>query len=195
MAFTENLMSVLTFKKDGMGKLANDTGATVPAILIVLLQSLIGSLPVLNLYLKATTDAQKTIYAGSLITAFFLTLLIFFVLSGIMAFVLRGFGGTATMIQSLRVYGFTSVFGLIGSILDLTLSVVSPSTNLGFSLSFLLGLVGLVAFIIALTSFSGLGIGSAIFAVIIAYIIALIIAFVLVFILIILLVAIIVAAL
>lgn len=194
MGFVENLTSVLTFNKDGMGELANDDGATVPAILIALLGSILSSIPLLLDYFNSDA-AGKEVVLAALIFAFSIQFLILFILAGIMGFTLRGFGGSATLIQSLRVYGFALVWGLIGGVLDTVLDFVnfSAQDSFGFSLGFLLGLVGLVAFIVGLTSFSGLGIGSAFFAVIIAYIIAVILVVIIAFILGLLLIAVIVS--
>lgn len=189
MSVTSGIIGVLTFNKQEMEKIANDESATMWAFLIALAGSLIAFAGGILEYLAI--DPSDTILREAAmtvaITGLLTTVLMLFVFAGIMGFVLRGFGGTATLIQCLRVFGFTQVWSLIGTLLDFVLGFADVS--IGFELSFILGLVGLAAFILGLTTFSGLGLGSAIFAVIIAYILAIILVFVLIFLLLIVLLA------
>jgi len=174
MGFIGNIIGILTFNKSKIRTIANEDGTTSQAVLIAFLASIIGSLPGLLDYLATDDPTQQEIAIYGALVAFCTVLLIFFLFSGIMAFILRGFGGTATLIQCLRVFGFAQVWSLIGGIIDLALSYFNVDLGLGLALSFILGFVGLIVFIIGLTAFSGLGIGAALIATIIAYILAVI---------------------
>lgn len=179
MSSMDNLMGILTFNKEQMGEIVNDEGATIPAILIVLITSFISFISRYLAFLELNPEdflssdlyehAQYT-YLINAFAALFLQILILFFFAGIMGFVLRRFGGTVTLIQSLRLFGFCQIFATMGSLIELGFSFLDMS--IGNSISFILVLVGLVSFIVGLTSFSGLNISSTTFAVIIAYILA-----------------------
>ena len=171
MSIIDNIMGVLTFNKDKMETIANEDRATVPAFLIAIMVTIFGTIPVLLDFLGL--DTSDLLSSDRVLTAiiiiFFAQLLILFVFAGLMGFILRGFGGTATLIQSLRVYGFCMIWPLIGYIFDLVLLFVNMDNLAIFG--FLLGLIGLLSLVIGFASFSGLEFGSAFFAAIIAYII------------------------
>lgn len=182
MSSMVNLIGVLTFNKEQMGEIVNDEGATIPAILIVLITSFISFISRFLAFLELNSEDfpssdlyehTQTTYLTNAFAALFLQILILFFFAGIMGFVLRGFGGTATLIQSLRLFGFCQIYATMGSLIELGFSFLNMS--IGNSISFILGLVGLVSFIVGLTSFSGLNISSATFTVIITYILAFIV--------------------
>jgi len=173
MAFVENLMAILTFDKEKIGALADDESATVQAILIAFVASFVGFIPGFLQFMGTNDPTVQNAAMTVALTTFLTVILVFFLFSGIMAFVLRGFGGTATLIQCLRVFGFAQIWGLIGSLIDLVLSLANM--DVGITFGTILGLVGLVVFIFGLTAFSGLSLGSAIIAAIIAYILAMIV--------------------
>lgn len=175
MSFVDNLMAVLTFNKEKMGKLADDGAATMQGIVVLIISAIVSVLPYLLTYLDSGSTATEKNSALTLVITDLLTLiLVVFLVAGIMAFVLRGLGANATMAQTFRVFSFAEVWEAIAGILVVLTKVDSLS---------LVGLLSLVSLIIGVMAYSGAGVGKAIVAVIITYILAIIIVFIIVLIL------------
>ncbi len=178
MTTTDKLLAPLKFDKEGLGAIANDETSTGLAYVLVIVNALIGSI-------GAFTSEGTTTFGGfggtdltplgEFILNLIMTILLFLLFSWVLAFVLRGFGGTSTTMQSFRMLSFSLLWGIIGSIVDL----VAPSLNLGFIFS----LLGFIAFIIGLTSYSGVKAFGAFIAVIVALIITMILLVIIIFIL------------
>ena len=193
MSMTEDITGMLMFKKASMEKIANNVGSTTIALILIIVSALIAGASGIYQYLTAninnvpfgfaSLNDYKNFLLTGVVTEILVYLLFAFIFSGIMGFVLRGFGGTATLIQCLRVLGFTELFSIIGSILNFIVTLAGQPT-IGMDIGSIFALITLIAFIIGLTSFSGVSIVTSIVAVIIAAIIAVVIAVIIVIILI-----------
>lgn len=93
-----------------------------------------------------------------------------FFLAFVLTFILRGFGGKANISQVLRMSGFTQLFTIVGAVLHIILIIAGLDTPIFLIFS----LIGLIAFIIGLTTFTSLNEVSVIISLIIASIITLI---------------------
>ena len=175
MSFVDNLVAVLTFNKEKMGKLADDSAATMQGILVLIVSAIVSVLPNLLTYLDSnSTSAEKNTALTFMVTDLLTVILIVFLVAGLMAFVLRGLGANATMAQTFRVFSFAEVWSLIAGVLVVVSGVATLS---------LVGYLSLVSLIIGVMAYSGASVAKSIVAVIITYIIAFIIVFIIIIIL------------
>ena len=181
MSMARDITGILMIKKASMEKIANNPGSTIIAFILIIVSALFASVSDIYLYLTATSVpssspfATLSDYKANLLTTAFVVLVFYlffvFILAGVMGFVLRGFGGTATRIQCLRVIGFAELFNIIGSLVKILLTLLGQSTVGGY-IGLLFFALTLIAFIIGLTSFSRVSAGIAIVAVILASVLA-----------------------
>ncbi len=168
MTITDKLLAPLKFDKEGLGAIANDESSTGLAYALVIITALLGSL---SAFTSENTQfggmgGQELRPEGQFIVNLIAMILMYLLFSWVLAFVLRGFGGASTTMQSFRMLAFSLVWGIIGSVINLIL----PGLNIGFIFSIL----GFIAFIIGLTSYSGVRAFGAFIAVIVALIITVI---------------------
>ncbi|MHA1972687.1 MAG: hypothetical protein ACTSW1_06835 [Candidatus Hodarchaeales archaeon] len=172
MTFTDNILAILTFDHEKILILANDEKATNQAISIAFLAALFSFMPPLLDFLTLDNEEVKTSALLRGISTFLTIFFIFILFSYTITFVLHGFGRAGTLIQCLRVFGFSQIWTLLGYFIDLILTTLTLEIQLSFATS--LGLIGLVVFIFGLTIFSNISTGSALMATTIAFIISLI---------------------
>ncbi len=175
MTITDKLLAPLKFDKEGLGAIANDESSTGLAYVLVIVTAILSSL---TAFTSGGTqfggiggsDINET---GQFIVNLIATIIMYLLFSWVLAFVLRGFGGTSTTMQSFRMLAFSLVWGIIGSIIALA----------GLNIGFIFSILGFIAFIIGLTSYSGVKAFGAFIAVIVALIITVILLMIIMFIL------------
>jgi hypothetical protein len=191
-----HILTPLKFDKEGYKEIAGNSGLTGLALLLIFLSSTINAI-IAYLNPEAIDDFDFGAGAGDLgpvgnaISGFLFYLIFLLIFGMVLAFLVRGFGGSLTMMGSVRIIGFTAIWGLLANLVNLisvALDITIPFLGL------ILAILYLVAIIVGVSSGGSVSIIVAILALIIAFIITLILTVILMFFVLILLVIVLVVA-
>ena len=164
MSMIENLIGILMFKRQSMEKITNSSKSTPLAVVFIIINAIVASLP--DIYRFIITNPSNTLpntsvpivkmtYVVRTLIIFFFVLAFAFSLAVSANIVLKIFDGVSTFNQCLKAVGFTEIFFLLGSLVNLILSIFEESL-IGNIISLLSFLLFIIAFMMEMTSFSGL---------------------------------------
>ena len=173
MPLADMVMAGLKFDSQALAQVGNDDNENgnalimliIPAVLAAILGATGQSLAPVSL----GTEDKIALVIGNLFFSLFFT----FVYAWIFAFSARIVGAQASTMQAIRVLGASQIWPILGYLIAFA----------GVNLSGLLGLIGLIVFLIGMGAATGKGVGSMIVAWIIAIILVMILFFVVVVIL------------
>lgn len=169
LSLTDKLLAPLTFNKDNLTEIGNDSSNTTLALIIILVNSALAGVVSLvtgagGLGLDQVLGDDSINDVGLFLVSFLFGLLILLFFSWVLKSMLGLFGGKATTGEALRMIAFASLWDIVGTLLSLIPGVA------GFAIIFTI--LFLVALAIGVSGSAGISLVSAIIAIILAYIVA-----------------------